>query len=638
MVSREAAAARPRTTVEILDDAWRLFFADPVLLLSVAGLFQLPALTFLLLLLCQPAAAAWWWRVLAPALAAALLLSMGLSAGACQEVFHSWAEGYPVRFGQCLQSSLRRGLYHIGSQALTLVPPALLSLVCTTLLTTSVVFAVPLVFLLAAGWFFGLAFGLGRQPCFTAGQQRFWRGCRISLLASGRHFDRACVVLLVRWLMLLFAILNLHLFWNFALWTAENLAGIDVALLDVLCSLSNFVYLLILLALAWWLLTPFREAVDYLFFVDARTRYEGLDLWHRVEEQFPLRRQAKAGLILVGLGAGLLTAGAVCAEDALPAVRFARQQIAVIRKEVQASQPYPGGQRWEARLRGIADRLDQSGTRRGGFRWFEDAVARFPDRNQSQAVSLLDDLDTRLGLVQDSLTRPRKQGNQAEPDKDYIKSLVPPEKYDKRPVKEERPKEEPKKKPPVEDDKGAPGGMVGGGPTGPGIVGSAGLGAVAQPLLVVLVGVVAAVLVGGIALALYQWWLSRSRAKPRAQGNLPARAEDFLEDPDKQNFRELWQQADERARAGDYLGAVRTLYLAVLAMLHQARLIRYERTCTNGEYADQLRPRAPLHRPFLRLTGLFEVKWYGERACQPQDYRACRELAEELRIGSSPSA
>ena len=76
------------------------------------------------------------------------------------------------------------------------------------------------------------------------------------------------------------------------------------------------------------------------------------------------------------------------------------------------------------------------------------------------------------------------------------------------------------------------------------------------------------------------------------------------------------------------------LYLAVLALLHRGTFIRYELPRTNGEYADQLRPRRALHRPFLGLTGVFEVKWYGERACAAEDYRACRELAEEIRVGS----
>ena len=68
----------------------------------------------------------------------------------------------------------------------------------------------------------------------------------------------------------------------------------------------------------------------------------------------------------------------------------------------------------------------------------------------------------------------------------------------------------------------------------------------------------------------------------------------------------------------DRLEAVRSLYLAVLSLLHRQHLLRYEPTRTNGEYVLQVRlaPQAPpeLHAVFEGLTGLFEGKWYGERA------------------------
>ena len=70
--------------------------------------------------------------------------------------------------------------------------------------------------------------------------------------------------------------------------------------------------------------------------------------------------------------------------------------------------------------------------------------------------------------------------------------------------------------------------------------------------------------------------------------------------------------------------------LGVLVLLHRANLIRYERTRTNGEYANQLRPHADLHEPFYNLTGVFEAKFYGERTCQPEDYTACRGIAENI--------
>ena len=100
--------------------------------------------------------------------------------------------------------------------------------------------------------------------------------------------------------------------------------------------------------------------------------------------------------------------------------------------------------------------------------------------------------------------------------------------------------------------------------------------------------------------------------------------------PDQSSAEELWRQADESARAGRFLEAVRAVYLGVLALLHRANLIRYERTRTNGEYLNQLRPHTELQGPFGHLTSIFEIKFYGERSCQPDDYSACRAIAQNI--------
>ncbi len=100
---------------------------------------------------------------------------------------------------------------------------------------------------------------------------------------------------------------------------------------------------------------------------------------------------------------------------------------------------------------------------------------------------------------------------------------------------------------------------------------------------------------------------------------------------------ELWRRAERLAGQGDYLQAVRYLYLAVLTHLHRADLIRYEKTRTNGEYLRQLgsgEEHGGLVKPFRRLTRLFEQKWYGERTCAADDYDSCLALASELRDGA----
>ncbi len=304
MAPRDTVAARPRGTIEILDDAWRVAFADLPLLLSLSALFILPALCLVLLVLCLPSPEAWWARPWLPALAALAVALTGISSGACQEAFHSWAEGYPVRFGECVWPALQRGLNHSAAQVVALVAPAVLAF---ALMAPGLVPAARVVLTLLAlpAWYFWSVFGLCRHPAFAAGQPHFGRAFRYALRAGGWNFGPACLLQLILGVAFLFAFFNLHLFWNFALWGAENLAGIDVAWLGVLCSLGNPVYALALAGLTAWLLTPFYEAGNYLFFVDARTRYEGLDLLQRVDELFPVRQRVKAGAVLLALGLAL---------------------------------------------------------------------------------------------------------------------------------------------------------------------------------------------------------------------------------------------------------------------------------------------------------------------------------------------
>src|SRR5438445_11466556 len=159
MAPRETVEARPRSTVEILDDAWRIAFADAPLLLSLSALFILPALVSLLVLLCQPPPDAWWARLWLPALTALLLPLTGLSAGACQEAFHSWAEGYPIRFGECLRAAAQRGLNHVASQALAvIVPLTLMALVAAPALSAAA--KAVLVVVVRPAWFLWSASGL----------------------------------------------------------------------------------------------------------------------------------------------------------------------------------------------------------------------------------------------------------------------------------------------------------------------------------------------------------------------------------------------------------------------------------------------------------------------------------------------
>ena len=170
---------------------------------------------------------------------------------------------------------------------------------------------------------------------------------------------------------------------------------------------------------------------------------------------------------------------------------------------------------------------------------------------------------------------------------------------------------------------------------GPALIAPQPAGGFGPLMWAILAGVLLAVVAVACVLLLRQ----RSQtpaAAPVETGKVKASGlDDFFNRPELPAAAALWKQADRLAAEGHHREAVRTLYAAVLALLHRANLIRYEPTRTNGEYAAQLRAGGQaaeeIHEPFRKLTRLFEVKWYGERACQPEDYDTCRGLAEEVR-------
>jgi hypothetical protein len=259
---------RPRTTGEILDDAWRLALADASLLLLFGALFLVPAFTVLLLLLAQPVPSGFAQCGL-PALAALVLPLTGLASGACQELFRRRAADEPVSARDCLAAALRHGLEHASARAALLCAVLfglLLLLMPGLALWTS---STSLHALLAAGKgrSGGLLRELGREAAFAPA--------------------KATAVTLSRIPLLLFVALELHCLSKAVLWIVDNLGGFDMALLDAeLAFWTNPVYTTALFLLSWLLLTPFFEAGNFLLHTDIRTRQEGLDLQYRVQRVF----------------------------------------------------------------------------------------------------------------------------------------------------------------------------------------------------------------------------------------------------------------------------------------------------------------------------------------------------------------
>jgi hypothetical protein len=631
-----AVDIRPRTTGEIMDDACRLALADAPLLLALSGLFAVPVACIGLLLLALPQPESWAIRLVLPALAAFFLPLTGLGSGACQEALQRRAEGEPVTLAGCLGRALRHGLDHIAAAAVAwglflpigigmALPSGSLVFVrwCCYLAGAIVLGAVPMVL------------GGTSVHAIIAGEDKHWFDAWwTSGAESRRQPGKVAAIVCSRLFLLLVTLVNLFLLTHALLWVGENLLGFDLALVGLVLGLDNGLFWMILVIVTWIALTPFFEACNYLLHADARARYEGLDLWYRVRRLFPVVARRAAVAVLLGLGVALLVPAVAAADGRLDSVRAARRELAAIIKEVQDTEPYRNGKAWTARLAALADQLDRDGSGRPGrYRWVTQALTGFEDKDKNGALEVLRGIDRRLAVIEDSLNQPPEEAGAGQTrSKADIKSLLPPAADDDlQPTPTTRPRatrREPREKVREEEPFQQPRPDR----QGPGVVGpssAAGFG----PMMWLLI---AAAIAGTLVAALLLYQRNRPVRKPASAVKTKTDAlslESLLSEADKLGGEGLWRQADELARGGRFLEAVRTLYLAVLAVLHRADLIRYSPTRTNGEYVRQLREKTEVQRPFRGLTGLFEIKWYGERHCEPGDYDTCRRLAEQVRQG-----
>lgn len=616
---------RPRTTGEVLDDAWRLALADAPALLALSGLFAVPTFVVLLLLLTWPAPANLLVRLALPALAALLLPLTGLGSGACQELLRRRLEGTRVRLGGCLRVALGRAGGHLLGRGLTLL--ALLPGVAAGTGAVALASSSGAAGLLLLGGF-GL-FLSGIVLCLTYAIHPVVATTDLTPFAAlgtalsrelQRGSTKAAAAAISRTGLLLITVVNLHLLVVAALYIAGELAGLETALLELLLALDNPVYVLSLVGLAWLLLAPFSEAVNHLLFIDGRVRHDGLDLVQRVRTLFP------AAVLLLAL-AGLPTA-ARAQEDRREAVRGVRAEMRQLIDEVRKAEPYPGGARYQRRLESLGERLRGGAGDAERLRWFRAALNDFADRRREGALDILEDLDSKLSIYEESLG-PVEGAAEERRSRADIKALLPGarEGTTAPPKKVEPPKDEELKRPTVRRDEPGEGGG------GRGLVAPQAGGGGFGPLgWMLLAGLLLAVVAVAVVL-----WRQRSPATP---GEAPAEdvplppTEAPAFQPEEQSAAELSRRAEALARRGEYLEALRCFYLAALTRLHEKELIRYERTRTNGEYLRQLRAAEEAREvagAFGRLTRLFDRKWYGDRAANADDYERCRELSAELR-------
>jgi hypothetical protein len=92
---------------------------------------------------------------------------------------------------------------------------------------------------------------------------------------------------------------------------------------------------------------------------------------------------------------------------------------------------------------------------------------------------------------------------------------------------------------------------------------------------------------------------------------------------------ELEQDAEQAGARGDYIGAIRLLFRATLRRIELAEKKNFQPGFTNRELLRRYQA-TPLGEPIRRLVEVIDMKWYGDLACEPSDYTACR--SEHVRI------
>src|SRR5262249_8319928 len=163
---------------------------------------------------------------------------------------------------------------------------------------------------------------------------------------------------------------------------------------------------------------------NYLMHVDARTRYEGLDLWYRVQRVFPAGSKSLAGAVLLALGIGLTAVPAWGADNRRQVIHEAHAEVVRIAKEVKEADPFSNTKPWQPRLRELATKLNEEGGKRpGGFRWFEQSLTGFARADRDIALKILGDLESRLALAEESLAPEAAPSGPAR-SKDEIKALL----------------------------------------------------------------------------------------------------------------------------------------------------------------------------------------------------------------------
>jgi hypothetical protein len=122
---------------------------------------------------------------------------------------------------------------------------------------------------------------------------------------------------------------------------------------------------------------------------------------------------------------------------------------------------------------------------------------------------------------------------------------------------------------------------------------------------------------------------------------LERRAKALLDEDEPERSLDEWlEMADKLEREGKYREAVRSLYLACLLKIDEARIARFERSQTNWEHLARIEasPRRPAELEFREATMAFDHIWYGMRVDGSTDVMRFRNWYRQVTEAVKPKA
>jgi Domain of unknown function (DUF4129) len=141
--------------------------------------------------------------------------------------------------------------------------------------------------------------------------------------------------------------------------------------------------------------------------------------------------------------------------------------------------------------------------------------------------------------------------------------------------------------------------------------------------ILISLAVIAALIFGGVKLA----QRLQRRVKPEKEAETrEALGEEIAEDV---TAADLFANASELARRGEYRKAIRRAYIALLCEFEQRGKLRLSRSKTNRDYLDAMRSEQRIYPTFTVMTNAFEHVWYGQERATEDEFREFVALYQE---------